>query len=76
MKLLKRKDSCTFKREIPLAIQERIYPANDFPAFCSFCSCAASRTGIASAANKVIAVLHVKILDFMLPPLGFVCGVG
>ena len=31
--------------------------------------CAASRTGTASAANKVMAVMHVDVLDFMLPPL-------
>src|SRR2546427_7320396 len=35
--------------------------------------CAASRTGIASAANNVIAVMHVNVLDFMLPPCVRVC---
>jgi hypothetical protein len=30
---LKRKDSCTFKREITLANQERIYPLNGGPAW-------------------------------------------
>ena len=29
------------------------------------------RTGAASAANNVIAVMHVNVLDFMLPPLRF-----
>jgi hypothetical protein len=33
------------------------------------CSCAATRTGITSSANKVVAVMHVNVLDFMLPPL-------
>jgi hypothetical protein len=33
--------------------------------------CAASGTGSASAANSVMAIKHVNILDFMLPPL---CG--
>ena len=35
--------------------------------FCSAGSdCAGSRTGSASAANNVIAVIHVNVLDFIL----------
>src|SRR5437870_2260123 len=33
---------------------------------CDGLFCAASRAGIASAANKVIAVIEVNILDFMV----------
>jgi hypothetical protein len=28
-----------------------------------------SQTGVASALTRVIAVIHLKVLDFMLPPL-------
>src|ERR1700736_3927901 len=31
--------------------------------------CAASEIGIPSAANNIIAVMHVNVLDFKLPPL-------
>src|SRR6266702_2249234 len=40
---------------------------------CRVC-CAASRTGTASAANKVMAAMHFNVLDFILPPL--MCRLG
>lgn len=39
-------------------------------------SCAAKRTGIAKAANKVIVVMQVSLLDFMLSPFRFSIGVA
>jgi hypothetical protein len=35
-------------------------------AACDVSSCAAGRAGITSAANNVIAVMHVNVLDFTI----------
>jgi hypothetical protein len=40
----------------------------------SYLSSAASRNGIANAANKVIAVKDVNVLDFMLSSSAAECG--